>query len=154
MRKLRVLFLVRNAYFCWMEWVSENTEDLDKIASEIIVAAHNHTVWCFYGQMGAGKTTLIKALCARLGVINTVQSPTFSIVNEYVTDQKRIIYHFDCYRLKTPVEALDIGIEEYLDSGYLCFIEWPDIIDSLLPEPTFKISIVAQADQTRQIICF
>lgn len=136
-----------------MEWLSKNTEDLDKIATEIILAAQNHTVWCFEGNMGAGKTTLVKALCARLGVMNTVQSPTFAIVNEYVSTQKQIIYHFDCYRLKTVSEALDIGVEEYLDSGCLCFIEWPEIIADLLPELTFKIKIEAQADQTRRIVC-
>ncbi len=136
-----------------MEWVSKNTSDLGQIADGLIEAAQNRTTWLLEGEMGAGKTTLVKAICLSLGVVSAVQSPTFSIVNEYVTDQKQTIYHFDCYRLKDDNEAFDIGLEEYLDSGCICLIEWPDKIASLLAEPVFKITIAVQADQTRRVVC-
>ena len=101
--------------------------------------------------MGAGKTTLIKAGCRELGVLNTVQSPTFSIVNEYLTDVGETIYHFDCYRLKNGTEAYDIGVEEYLDSVNLCLIEWPDKIAELLPDKFIKISITQLSNGKRAI---
>ena len=97
-------------------------EEISKAAREVISVCGDETIWLFEGVMGAGKTTLIKAICQELGVLNTVQSPTFSIVNEYLTNNGETIYHFDCYRLKNPTEAYDIGVEEYLDSGNLCLI--------------------------------
>lgn len=94
--------------------------------------------------MGAGKTTLIKAVCEQLGVQNTVQSPTFSIVNEYPTNTGQVVYHFDCYRLKNETEAMDIGIEEYFGSGERCFVEWPSRIPNLLPQryAVLQISVI------------
>jgi tRNA threonylcarbamoyladenosine biosynthesis protein TsaE len=126
-------------------------QEISKAASEVIVACGDETIWLFEGDMGAGKTTLIKAICGELGVLNTVQSPTFSIVNEYLTDTGETIYHFDCYRLKNVAEAYDIGAEEYLDSGNLCFIEWPDKIAELLPEKFIKISIAQLSNGKRSI---
>jgi len=104
----------------------------------------------FYGEMGAGKTTFIKAFCAALGVEDTVSSPTFSIVNEYHYPQG-IIYHFDFYRLKNQTEALDLGLEEYLDSGNYCLIEWPEKIPDLLPENYVHISLKVRPDQQRKL---
>lgn len=104
----------------------------------------------FYGEMGAGKTTFIKAFCAALGVEDTVSSPTFSIVNEYHYPDG-VIYHFDCYRLKNQTEALDLGVEEYLYSGEYCLIEWPEKIPDLLPENYLQINIEVQPDQQRKL---
>lgn len=116
-------------------------EDLPKIAQKVIAAANNRKIWIFEGEMGAGKTTLIKAICRSLGVMSAVQSPTFSIVNEYITDTEEVIYHFDFYRIKNETEALDFGIEEYFDSGNICLLEWAEKVESLLPEYCFKINI-------------
>lgn len=115
--------------------------DLPKIAREIIERSKGMTIWKFEGDLGAGKTTFIKVICKELSVLQHVQSPTFAIVNEYETSEGDVLYHFDCYRLKNQEEAFDFGIEEYLDSGNLCFIEWPQIIDGLLPRPHVLISI-------------
>ena len=120
-------------------------------ASEIIKFAGNSRIFLFYGDMGAGKTTLIKSFCKHLGVADNVTSPTFSIVNEYhVTGRK--IYHFDFYRLKNQSEALDMGYEEYFYSGAYCFIEWPEMIPDLLPEHYIKINISVTGEGSRQII--
>jgi len=115
--------------------------DLDAAAGQLLAAGEDRTVWLFDGAMGAGKTTLIKALCRRLGVMSAVQSPTFSIVNEYVTADGEVVYHFDCYRLRDETEAMDIGLEEYLDSGSLCLIEWPERVASLLPADAWTLRI-------------
>lgn len=115
--------------------------ELDAVAGQLIDAGRSHSVWLFDGTMGAGKTTLIKAVCRRLGVVNTVQSPTFSIVNEYVTDKGEPVYHFDCYRLRNEEEALDSGLEEYIDSGERCLIEWPERIAGLLPPDAWTIRL-------------
>ncbi|GAB3254601.1 tRNA (adenosine(37)-N6)-threonylcarbamoyltransferase complex ATPase subunit type 1 TsaE [Larkinella harenae] len=116
-----------------------NLDELDAVAGQVIAAGHPYSVWRFEGAMGAGKTTLIKAICRRLGVVTTVQSPTFSIVNEYVTDSGEPVYHFDCYRLRNEAEALDSGLEEYIDSGDRCLIEWPERIAGLLPPDAWTI---------------
>ena len=114
-------------------------DDLEIVVKDLVEAAGDRTVWLFNGEMGAGKTTLIKAICKSMGVHSVMTSPTFSIVNEY--QGRDVIYHFDCYRLKSEEEAYDIGVEEYLDSGRLCLIEWPDKIASLLPEERFEIKL-------------
>lgn len=126
-------------------------ENLQEVARKIITLAEDKKIWIFEGEMGAGKTTLIKAICQELGVKGNIQSPTFSIVNEYKTGSETIIYHFDFYRLKNEIEALDFGIEEYFDSGNICFLEWAEKIESLLPENCFKICINFVDDQTRKI---
>ncbi|MGA0559835.1 tRNA (adenosine(37)-N6)-threonylcarbamoyltransferase complex ATPase subunit type 1 TsaE [Larkinella sp. VNQ87] len=119
----------------------QSLAELDGVAGQLLDAGHSRSVWLFEGQMGAGKTTLIKAVCHRLGVPNTVQSPTFSIVNEYVTKTGEPVYHFDCYRLRDEEEALDSGLEEYIDSGERCLIEWPERIAGLLPPDAWTIRL-------------
>ncbi len=98
-------------------------------------------IFAFYGQMGAGKTTFIKAICSELGVSDIVQSPTFSIINEYKTLAGESVFHFDFYRIRSIIEVFDIGYEDYLYSGNYCFIEWPELVESLLPENTVRIYI-------------
>jgi len=125
--------------------------DLKEIAKKIISQAGDKTIWRFEGEMGAGKTTLIKEICKQLGVLNNVQSPTFSIVNEYLTKDGENIYHFDCYRLKKESEALDFGIEEYFDSGNICLLEWAEKIESLLPNDCFTIKINVIDENSRKL---
>lgn len=116
---------------------------LPLVAKQILSFAKDHhcKIWLLEGEMGAGKTTLIKAACKELGVQDTVQSPTYGLVNEYLSPGSGKLYHFDLYRLKHESEALDIGLEEYLDSGSYCFVEWPSKIPSLHPAKYLKISI-------------
>ncbi len=130
----------------------QSLEQLPEVATQIIEFGKSELVWLFEGQMGAGKTTLIKALCAHLGVTNHVQSPTFSIVNEYVTENGETLYHFDFYRLKNEIEAMDMGVEEYFDSGNYCFVEWPSKIENLWPLNYLSIEISVQTDGSRLII--
>lgn len=113
-------------------WSAYTLTDLPAIAKEIVdLSPKLPTIWLFRGQMGAGKTTLIKEICKEFKVKETVQSPTFSLVNEYSTENGQSIYHFDLYRLKNVQEALAIGIEDYLDSGNICLIEWPEQAEEL-----------------------
>lgn len=114
-------------------------------ASTLLQKAGNQRIWCFYGDLGAGKTTCIKALCHTLGVEEIVTSPSFALINEYTTKQGRPIYHFDLYRLKSLAEALSIGIEEYLDSGAYCFIEWAEIIQDILPDSYMELTLTNKA---------
>ncbi|WP_188767697.1 tRNA (adenosine(37)-N6)-threonylcarbamoyltransferase complex ATPase subunit type 1 TsaE [Emticicia aquatilis] len=125
--------------------------DLPTIAQQVIEAAKERKIWIFEAEMGAGKTTLIKAICNALGVFGHIQSPTFSIVNEYITSAGETIYHFDFYRLKNETEALDFGVEEYFDSGNICLLEWAEKVESLLPENCFKINISLADDLGRNI---
>ncbi len=125
--------------------------ELDRIAAELIRLGDGVPVWLFFGEMGAGKTTLIKKICEQLGVKNIVQSPTFSIVNEYASLAGKPIYHFDFYRLKNETEAYDIGVEEYLYSGSHCFIEWPEKIESLWPSQYFGLKIEQLPSSVRNI---
>lgn len=127
-------------------------DELPDVAAHLLAVGGSLPVWLMHGDMGVGKTTLIKALCAALGVETTVQSPTYSIINEYGTGSGEPIYHFDCYRLKNEVEAYDIGAEEYLHSGYRCFVEWPEKIENLWPETYFNIQMTTQPDGSRQIL--
>ena len=115
-------------------------EEID-LAVAKFYESNPHKVVLFNGLMGAGKTTFIKALCKKLGVEDVTSSPTFSLVNDYQTTQGNSIYHFDLYRIKSEIEALDMGIEEYLYSGNWCFIEWPEKIPNLLPENVTTINI-------------
>ena len=125
-------------------------DQIQTIAAEILQQASSQKIFLFYGEMGAGKTTLIKALCAELGVEGQVSSPTFAIVNEYAAKQGKV-FHFDFYRLKNQNEALDMGYEEYFYSGEYCFIEWPEKIPDLLPPNYTEINITAQNDGLRQV---
>lgn len=126
-------------------------QDLESICQEIVKCAGTENVWLFHGDMGAGKTTLIKALGKTLGVEDAMSSPTFALVNEYRTARERKIYHFDFYRIKNETEAYDIGVEEYLDSGEYCFLEWPDKIKNLLPAEHADIKITLDDNTHRTI---
>ena len=125
--------------------------DLQAIARSLILNFKDLNVWCFYAEMGSGKTTLIKEIGKELLVIDEVSSPTFSIINEYESKKKGTIYHFDCYRLKSIEEAIDIGIEDYLYSGKLCLIEWPELIVPLLPENFLKINLNLVGNNARSL---
>jgi tRNA threonylcarbamoyladenosine biosynthesis protein TsaE len=132
--------------------VSHNVSvnDLPDVARQILEMA-SPRVWLFEGEMGAGKTTFIKAICQELGVADIMSSPTFSIVNEYETSEGEKIFHFDFFRIKNENEAFDIGAEEYFYSGSFCFIEWPDKIPDLLPDSYTRISITPESDTLRTI---
>ena len=108
-------------------------------------------IFAFYGAMGAGKTTFIRALCRALGVEDTVTSPTFAIVTEYATSEDEPIYHFDFYRIRRLSEAYDMGCEEYFQSGHLCLIEWPELVEDALPEETVRVTIETLPDGRRSI---
>ncbi|AHJ97491.1 hypothetical protein Hsw_1896 [Hymenobacter swuensis DY53] len=124
---------------------------LPAVAGQVRAAVQGHPIICFEGEMGAGKTTFIKALCRSLGVQEEVSSPTFSLINEYRTAQNEPIYHFDFYRLNTPQEAEDIGALEYFDSGYLCLIEWPSRIEALLPPDRLLITLSVTGPSAREL---
>lgn len=126
-------------------------DDLRKAAEEFVQQMNHNTVFAFDGDMGAGKTTFIKAICQHLGVSENITSPTFAIVNEYIALNDQPIYHFDCYRLKNASEAHDIGAEEYFYSGNLCFIEWPDRIDDLLPNNVVWVKVNVKENQEREV---
>ena len=128
-----------------------NLNEINEVAEKII-DANPEKVILFNGEMGAGKTTLIKILCKTLGVEDATSSPTFSLVNEYQTTNNQLVYHFDVYRLKSQAEALDMGIDEYLYSGNWCFIEWAEKIPDLLPENHSQITISVLEDGKRQLI--
>ena len=132
------------------EIVIKDLEDLDRAAREFLKEIADHTLVAFYAPMGAGKTTCTTAVCKALGVQeDAVSSPTFAIVNEYRGGQGQPIFHFDFYRIDKPAEALDIGLYDYLDSGELCLMEWPENVEELLPEETLKVQIQVQADNSR-----
>ncbi len=126
-------------------------DQIQDAARQIIAAASEEKIWVFQGQMGAGKTTLIKTIAAELGVKDQVSSPTFGIVHEYETGVKSKIFHFDFYRLNDPIEALDIGIEEYFYGGEYCWIEWAEKIAQFLPEDFLLIRINPDSEKTRTI---
>lgn len=128
-----------------------NEDELQEVARKLVSNFSQIKVWCFDAEMGAGKTTLTKKICEELGVQDEMSSPTFSIVNEYLTENGEDIYHFDFYRLKDMEEALDIGVEDYLYSGNLCLLEWPEIIQPLLPDEYLQINIKLVGDNTRSL---
>lgn len=122
-------------------------DSLDHIhvaAKDFLAHIGNGTVFAFYGKMGAGKTTFIKAVCEELGVEDTITSPTFSIVNEYTDKNNEPIYHFDFYRIKKMEEVYDMGYEDYFYGGHLCFLEWPEMIEDLLPQDATKVYITEE----------
>ena len=118
-----------------------NTDDLDRAAGEFLNQIGKHRLMAFYAPMGAGKTTFTTALCKHLGVTDPVCSPTFTIINEYVSADGESIYHFDFYRITKNSEAIDIGLDDYLYSGCLCLMEWPENIEDLLPDETLRVHI-------------
>ncbi|OJV87473.1 MAG: tRNA (adenosine(37)-N6)-threonylcarbamoyltransferase complex ATPase subunit type 1 TsaE [Bacteroidia bacterium 44-10] len=129
----------------------KNLASLQPAARDFINQMGNHTVFAFYGGMGAGKTTFIKAVCKELGVRETVASPTFAIINEYKGGDGKPIYHFDFYRIHKLEEVFDFGYEDYLYSGYTCFIEWPELVEQVLPENTVRLSIREAGNGSRII---
>lgn len=127
-------------------------ENIREAAKEFIAAMDDRTVFAFRGNMGAGKTTFIKAICEELGVEDVINSPTFAIVNEYRSEETgELIYHFDFYRINKFSEAEDIGTEDYFYSGALCFIEWPEKIEELLPGDVVEVNISENPDGTRTV---
>jgi len=127
-------------------------DKIDQVAAEFMATYNEPSVFCFYGSMGAGKTTFIQALCRQLNVVDVVNSPSFSIVNEYDTDKGNKIYHFDFYRLKEENEAFDLGYEDYFYSDSYCFVEWPEKIASLLPLKRFDVKISVMDDNSAREI--
>lgn len=137
-----------------LKLVCENLHSLDSAANLILNTFSEHRVFALFGKMGVGKTTFIKALCRRLQVKDVVNSPTFAIVNEYINTKGESIYHFDFYRLKKESEAIDIGYEEYIYSGCYCFMEWPEMIENLLPVGYISIRLeVDDETEVRTIYC-
>ena len=135
-----------------MEIRIENIEKIREAAREFVANIGDSTVFAFYGKMGAGKNTFIKAVCEELGVEDVITSPTFAIVNEYRSDASgELIYHFDFYRVKKTEEVYDMGFEDYFYSGALCFIEWPELCEEVLPEDTVKVTIEESSDGTRVV---
>lgn len=133
-----------------MELILKSADNLEDAAKEFVRAMGDNTVFAFYGKMGAGKTTFIKAVCKVLGVEDEVNSPTFAIVNEYRSaTTAELIYHFDFYRIKKIEEVYDLGYEDYFYSGAICFIEWPELAEDVLPSDTVRIRIGQQPDGTR-----
>ena len=130
----------------------DSLDTIKETAAQFINQIGERTVFAFNGKMGAGKTTFIKSICEVMGVQETVNSPTFSIVNEYEAADGRIIFHFDCYRINKIQEALDLGAEEYLYSGNLCFIEWSENIAPILPDSIVNVNIEETENGKRQII--
>ena len=131
----------------------ESLEKIQEAAKNFVANMGDNTVFAFYGKMGAGKTTFVKAICEELGVEDTITSPTFAIVNEYRSDLAgELIYHFDFYRIKKLDEVYDMGYEDYFYSGAICFIEWPELIEELLPGNTVKVSIEELGSGEREVI--
>ena len=130
--------------------VIKDIEHIREAAREFIENMGESRVFAFYGKMGAGKTTFVKAVCEELGVKDVITSPTFAIINEYEGDET--IYHFDFYRIKKLEEVYDMGYEDYFYSGALCFIEWPELIEEILPDDAVRVSITEQADGSRLVL--
>ena len=135
-----------------MEIRIKSIEEIAVAAKEFVAAMGDRKVFAFYGKMGAGKTTFIKAVCEELGVEDVINSPTFAIVNEYVDGQGEPVYHFDFYRIKNLQEVMDLGYEDYVYSGHVCFMEWPELIENLLPDDAVKVTIEEEIDGGRVLV--
>ena len=134
-------------------YIAETLNDLTEIAAAISDEYKKNQIFAFYGKMGSGKTTLIKEICRQKGVTGNITSPTFAIINEYITDKKEILYHFDFYRIETPEEVFDFGYEDYFFSGRICLIEWRELIENLLPGKYIKVTIEEKENGVRYISC-
>jgi len=134
-----------------MEISISSLADIRVAARQFVGSMADHRVFAFYGNMGAGKTTFIKAICQELGSTDNITSPTFALVNEYTSGAGDPIYHFDFYRIKKLEEVYDMGYEEYFYSGHLCLIEWPELIEELLPDDAVRVQISVEADGKRQV---
>ena len=135
-----------------MEIRIKSIEEIAVAAKEFVAAMGERKVFAFYGKMGAGKTTFIKAVCEELGVEDVINSPTFAIVNEYVDGQGEPVYHFDFYRIKNQQEVMDLGYEDYVYSGHVCFMDWPELIENLLPDDAVKVTIEEEIDGGRVLV--
>lgn len=133
------------------EILINGTDDLERAAKEFLNEIGDNRLIAFFAPMGSGKTTFTTAVCKVLGVTDPVGSPTFAIVNEYMTASGDSMFHFDFYRINKLSEAIDIGLYDYLDSGCLCMMEWPENIEELLPEETLRITMTVNPDQTRTL---
>ena len=136
-----------------MEIRINSLDTIHETAKEFIKGMGDGKVFAFYGKMGAGKTTFIKALCEALGVKDVITSPTFAIINEYTDGNDNPIYHFDFYRIKKLEEVYDMGYEDYFYSGNLCLLEWPELVEDVLPENVIKVTIEEQPDGSRLLTC-
>ena len=142
------------AYLCSMkhEVTIRSIDDLDRAAAEFLEKIGDNSLVAFFAPMGSGKTTFATAICRVLGVTDPVGSPTFAIVNEYMRADGEPMYHFDFYRINKLEEAVEIGLYDYLDSGFLCMMEWPENVEELLPEETLKVYITINPDQSRTLV--
>ncbi len=135
-----------------MKLTIQTTDQLQQAALSFLAATNQASgIFAFYGEMGAGKTTFIKAVCEALGIKDVINSPTFAIINEYTKPSGEPVYHFDFYRLKKEQEAFEIGCDDYFSSGYTCFIEWPEKIGSILPDGSTRVEITVLPDGCRSI---
>lgn len=130
-----------------MKIVVNCVSELEEASTLLLELINDNNIVCFYGDMGVGKTTFIKEICKKLGVKDVVSSPTFSIINEYLTENDESIYHFDFYRIETQEEAFDMGYEEYFYHGDLCLIEWPEKISSIIPDNIIKVQMTSSNEQ-------
>jgi tRNA threonylcarbamoyladenosine biosynthesis protein TsaE len=135
-----------------VEFRVKGIEELDRVAEELINSFPVNRIFTLSGQMGAGKTTLIQAFCRQLNVVDVVNSPTFSIVNEYLTNNESSVYHFDLYRLRKVEELMDIGYEDYFYSGNYCFIEWPELAADLIPDESVHLEIKVEEPSLERLI--
>ncbi len=134
------------------EVIIRNTADLDRAAEDFLEKIGDNRLVAFFAPMGAGKTTFTTAICKALGVTDPVGSPTFAIVNEYMCADGDPMYHFDFYRIDRLSEAMDIGLYDYLDSGCLCIMEWPENVEELLPEDTLRVYFTINPDESRTLV--
>jgi tRNA threonylcarbamoyladenosine biosynthesis protein TsaE len=134
-----------------MKIIIKHLKDLPIAARKFLELAGNNRIFAFYGGMGAGKTTIIKAICEEIGATDLVSSPSFTLVNEYKTKEGSSLYHIDFFRIRKLSEVFDFGIEEYLSSGTYCFMEWPELVEEILPENTFKVMIKVGEEDERII---
>ena len=131
--------------------ITDTELSLQQAAKTFVENMKDRKIFAFYGKMGAGKTTFIKAICEQMGVRDVVTSPTFAIVNEYTDGRDNSLYHFDFYRIEKLEEVYDMGYEDYFYSGNVCFLEWPELIEEILPNDTIRVTISEQADGTRTV---
>jgi tRNA threonylcarbamoyladenosine biosynthesis protein TsaE len=132
-----------------MEIIIKDKRHLSSAVKQLLEETGNSRIFAFYGSMGAGKTTIIKAICESLGAIDIVSSPTFTLVNEYITSSGESLFHIDFYRIKKQEEVYDFGIEEYLTGDSYCFMEWPELIEEILPDETVKVKISVDDNEQR-----